>query len=145
MRQRRVPWGRRTLGLFVVVWLNMALQPCSMAFGGEDDHDCLHCPPTHSEAGSSHSGHEADQSNPGKAPCEPDASQCAFLDDFKYDGRTIKVKVEDTPGNLPVGIVSSIGCDAFKDNLLQHSRIGEYSYVPACRTSLTVLYGVYLI
>ena len=123
----------------------MALQPCSMAFGGEDDHGCSHCPPAHSEAVSSHSAHEADQSKPIKSPCEPNASQCAFLDDFKYDGRTIKVKVEDTPANMPVGIVSSIADDSFKDNSLQHSGIGDYSYVPACRTSLRVLYGVYLI
>ena len=123
----------------------MALLPCSMAFDGDDDHGCSHCPPAHSEAVSAHSAHEADQSEPSKSPCEPNASQCAFLDDFKNDGRTIKVKAEDTPGNIPVGIVSSIAGDSFKDNSLQLSGIGNHSNLPACSTPLNVLYGVYLI
>ena len=48
-RQARIPWARRVLGAFVVVCLNMALQPCAMAFGG--DHDCVHCPPAITDEG----------------------------------------------------------------------------------------------
>ena len=42
----QTPWARYALSLFVVVWLNTALQPCAMAAGdaGGHDHDCPYCP-----------------------------------------------------------------------------------------------------
>ena len=40
IRRRQKPWARRVLGLFVMVWLNVALQPCAMALG--DAHDIWH-------------------------------------------------------------------------------------------------------
>ena len=128
-----------------MVWLNMALQPCAMAFGDANDHDCLHCPPMHSEESSAHSSHDTDNSDHGTSPCETSASQCAFLDDFNYDGRTVKVKVDDEPGDVPVGIVSWIAGGSFAGNSLQFSGIGDYSNSIARRAALNILYCVYLI
>lgn len=145
MRQRRGPWGRRVLGLFVVVWLNVILQPCAMAFGGDSDHGCNHCPPAVSAEVSSHRAHEADSSEHSTSPCETNASQCAFLDDFKYDGRTAKVKIENAPADIPVGILASTV--VFQPGNTSSALRGtvDISCLPGDPPSLTVLYGVYLI
>ena len=149
IRQQRGPWGRRVLGLFVVVWLNVALQPCAMAFGDASDHGCLHCPPVHSVEASAHNSHEgtdqSDQSDQKASPCETSASQCAFLEDFNYDGRTAKVKVDNEPGDVPVGIVSSIAANSFEGNPLPLFGIGDYSNSIARQAALNILYCVYLI
>jgi hypothetical protein len=59
--------------MFVVVWLNMALQPCLMAAGpalpAPHEHgDCPHCPEDahHGQAG---------------------GGRCAYIEDFDFDGR----------------------------------------------------------
>ncbi len=145
MRQRRGPWGTSVLGLFVVVWLNVILQPCAMAFGGDSDHGCMHCPPAISGEASSHSAHEADPSELGSAPCETNASQCAFLDDFKFDGRTAKAKIEDAPADVPVGILPSAAAFPLGDSLSLLAGMADRSYLPGDPPSFTVLYGVYLI
>ena len=149
IRQRQVPWARRVLGMFVVVWLNMALQPCAMAFGNVDakanGHDCPHCPPAHAAKDSSHAAHDMDHADTSTSPCEINASSCAFPDDFNFDVRSVKIKVENAPGDVPVGIVSSIAGNPSNGNSLQLSGIGDKSYVPPYRSALNVLYCVYLI
>ncbi len=125
-----------------MVWLNMALQPCAMAFGDANDHDCPHCPPMHSEEASAHN---MDNSDHGTSPCETSVSQCAILEDFNYDGRTVKVKVDNEPGDVPVGIVASIAANSFAGNSLQLFSIGDYSNSIARRAALNILYCVYLI
>jgi hypothetical protein len=116
-----------------------------MAFGDANDHGCLHCPPMHSGESSAHSSHDMDNSGHDTAPCETSASQCAFLEDFNYDGRTVKVKVDNEPGDVPVGIVLSIAANSFAGNSLQLFSIGDYSNSIARRAALNILYCVYLI
>ena len=64
-------WTRFVLALFVMVWLNMAIQPCLMAaealLPGQHD-DCSHCP-------------EAQHCS------DIDESRCQFVGDYDYDGR----------------------------------------------------------
>lgn len=144
MRQRRTPWARRVLGVFVVVWLNMALQPCAMAFGGPGEHDCLHCPPAHAEEGSAHSQHHSDDSDSVSSPCEMGASQCTFGDDFNYDGRILKVKVKDVPVDVPLAIapgIAEVSLAAISPAVPCNS---IRSYIPGDPPPLNVLYCVYL-
>lgn len=59
--------------MFVVVWLNMALQPCLMAAGpalpaSHEHGDCPHCPQD------AHHG-------------QGDGGRCAYIEDFDFDGR----------------------------------------------------------
>ncbi len=66
-----------TLAMFVVVWLNMALQPCLMAASpilpdGHEHGDCPHCP--------SMAALQADSDG-----------SCSFIDDFDFDGRDPKM------------------------------------------------------
>ena len=143
MQQRRTPSARRVLGLFVVVWLNMALQPCAMAFGGVGDHDCMHCPPANSGEVSSHSAHDMDHSAPVTAPCETNASQCTIVDDFNYDGRSTKVK--DAPSDVPIGITLSDDGVLSESRSYAHSAIGGRSHPPSSSPPLNILYCIYLI
>jgi hypothetical protein len=145
IRQQQQSWGRRALGLFAIVWLNLVLQPCAMALQSDIDIDvdCLHCPPALSEDISSHSTHEADHSGLGTSLCEANASQCAPADDFNYDGRAVKIK--DAPSNLPVGIAPPIADIPLENNSSALLDIGDYSYPPGGPPHLNVLYCVYLI
>jgi hypothetical protein len=128
-----------------MVWLNVALQPCAMAFGGDNDHGCLHCPSADSGGVSSNMAHEADHSESSTPPCEPNASQCTFLDGFKHDGRTANVKVEDAPDDVPVAILPSAAVFPLGNSLSRLPGMGDMSYLPGDSPSLNVLYGVYLI
>jgi len=98
IRQARQTWSRRALGLFAAVWLNLAVQPCAMAYES-DDHDCPHCPPaqTH-EHGDMHGG--MDQ----KMPCADGAADCTIEEDWSHDARGAKSKLKDVPAEIPVAI-----------------------------------------
>lgn len=60
----------RWLGVFVAVWLNLAVQPCAMALGL--DRDCPHCPPVQHED-MAHHGHHAEEVDAG---CDSLLSDC---------------------------------------------------------------------
>ena len=143
IQQRQAPLARRVLGLFVAVWLTMALQPCAMAFGDVNDDGCLHCPAAHSEEISSHSAHAADQPELSALPYETDASQCGFASDFNYDGRVLKVK--DSPTDVPTNIVPSLAVIPLEKNLPALPDIADSSCLPGDPQRLNVFYCVYLI
>ena len=96
--KRRHSLGRRALGLFAAVWLNLALQPCAMAMAA--DHDCPHCPPANEHEMAGHHGHavQAEQ-----APCASLDPGCGELDDVSLDGRSGQLKLKDL-GELPVAV-----------------------------------------
>ena len=62
IRQQKASWTPGVLGLFVFVWLNLALQPCAMAMDSEHEHDCPRCPPAHQQS------HQHDQGQPHHLP-----------------------------------------------------------------------------
>jgi len=127
----------------------MALQPCAMAFGGSSNYGNAHCPPAQSGDVSSHGAHETDQSGPSTPPCETSVSHCAFVDDFNYDGRVVKVKVKDAPSDEssdePFGIAAPIASCALEGDPLAIQGIGESSSPHGAQPRLNVLYCVYLI
>ncbi len=98
IRMRQQSWGRRALGLFVAVWLNLAVQPCAMAYEVED-HDCPHCPPaaTHEHA-DMHGSMDADM------PCADGASDCNIDEDWNHDSRGGQSKLKDAPADLLIAI-----------------------------------------
>ena len=103
IRRRQTPWARHALGVIVVMWLNLVLQPCAMAFGGNSDQDCPDCPPAHSQ----HDGHEMasmDIADLGM-PCAGISADCGVLDDLNYDGRNAQLKVKDAPDDSPVVVL----------------------------------------
>lgn len=84
---------RSVWALLAVLWLNMAVLPCAMAFQS-DDHDCPHCPPADEHAMAGHHGHGQDKSQAGES-CATSQSQCCDLTAATVDTRSDKVKVRD--------------------------------------------------
>lgn len=100
----REPWTRRVFGVFVVVCLNLALQPCTMAMGAEQDDDCPHCPPSESQ---DHHGHHGSSFEPvDKTPCGPSADDCSLGDDLYHDGRNNSAKLKDLSGDFVIAVSS---------------------------------------
>jgi len=97
-RQQQQTRGHRALGLFALVCLNLALQPCAMALQS-DDYDCGHCPPAQASGhAETHAGHDQD------APCADATSDCAMADDWNHDGRGGQFKVKDAPTDTLIAI-----------------------------------------
>lgn len=144
LRQRQTPWARRVLGMFVVVWLNIALQPCAMAMGTDDDHDCPHCPPSHTRQ---HDGHEmpSDPMEGVDMPCATGVADCSVVDEANIDGRTGQLKLKDAPADQPIVMIPFAGLLAD----VQPKRISDIlspdTHPPDSSPPLSVLYCVYLI
>ncbi len=94
--------GRRALGLFAAVWLNLALAPCAMAVEADDDHDCPHCPPSEMQG-----HHEMHGGMQAEAPCASDLSDCGLDDEFSHDARGGQIQLKDTKYDLPTVAVHS--------------------------------------
>lgn len=98
--------GRRALGLFVAVWLNLALAPCTMAMEAGDeqhgDHDCPHCPPARMQG-----HHEMHAGMQAEAPCADDLSDCGLDDEFSHDARGGQLQLKDAQFELPAFAVAS--------------------------------------
>ena len=141
--QARTPWARRVLGTFVVVCLNLALQPCAMAFGGGED-DCVHCPPAMTEEGAAHSMHHADDSDSTSTNCATGMSQCMVGDDINVDSRTSTIKVKDVPADSVLAIAPAMPVPALAEYSPLLAQLCIRSYLPGEPPPLNVLYCVYL-
>ena len=105
IRQRQQTWARRALGVFVAVWLNLALQPCAMALESIQDNDCPHCPPAQTHA---HDGmHDGMSESMGhEMPCASAAADCSFSEDLNHDARGDQLKLKDAHVDSPIAIAS---------------------------------------
>ena len=82
----------RAFGLFVAVWLNLALAPCAMAYEALQDHDCPNCPPVESHGHHDmHDGHDATV----EMPCADGLSDCMIDGDVIHDARPGQLKAGD--------------------------------------------------
>lgn len=142
LRQRQIPWARRVLGLFVVVWLNLVLQPCAMAMGAVEDHDCPHCPPSHARQ---HDGHDMSSEASRDMPCATSAADCSVFDEANVDGRTGQLKLKNAPTELPVAMVAS--AERYADVQPKRTIVVRPpdTHPPDSSRSLNTLYCVYLI
>ena len=142
-KQRQTPWARSVLGLFVVVWLNLALQPCAMAMDGDDDHDCPHCPPGHTQK---HDRHDMASSEAAghDMPCATGAADCNALDDYIYGGRSAQLKVKDGPSDPLVALLPApLFLANAQDNLVAYVP-PDINHPPGASVPLNILSCVYL-
>ena len=128
--------------MFVVVCLNLALQPCAMAMGGELDHDCPHCPPSESQRHHGHHGSTVEEVD--QTPCASAADDCSLGDDFNYDGRNTQVKLKDLPNDVPFAISDLIDTVAAARFVDLQGICPTRSPPPDSSPPLNVLYCVYL-
>ncbi|MBT8092494.1 MAG: hypothetical protein KJN77_05600 [Gammaproteobacteria bacterium] len=145
--------ARSALGVFVVVLLNLAVQPCAMALGNVEDHDCPRCPPSHNDEHSNHAmrGHEmaghdmaGHDGTSGEMPCATDATNCSLAEELNYDGRAVKLEVEDSPNDLPIAIHPSISNAAVRRPARNTGRHSTRSPPHIPSVPLNVYYCVYL-
>jgi len=87
--QSLAPRKRSVLGLAAVLWLNMAVLPCAMAF--ESDEPCPHCPPAEEHQMASHHGHGEGDVVP---TCATAQSECCDLAAASIDTRGNKLQLK---------------------------------------------------
>ena len=139
IRQQQQTWARRALGLFVAVWLNLALQPCAMALGSMQDKDCAHCPTAqmHEHSGMHESmGHDM--------PCADVATDCSFSEDLNHDGRSGQLKLKDAQVDAPAAIAPREFASFTGRPVSIRPRPRYASVHAAAPPPLNVLYCVYL-
>lgn len=86
IRKQALVWGRHVLGIFLISWTALILQPCAIAGGLE--HDCPHCPPEVT--------HEAHQSEGATG------ADCTIGGQLGFEARGGQLKSDDPSSNLPV-------------------------------------------
>lgn len=141
-KDARAPWTRRVFGTFVIVCLNLALQPCAMAMGGEQDHDCPHCPPSELQGHHGHHGSMDDEVD--QAPCGLATDGCSLGDDLNYDGRNAQPKLKDLPTDFPLAISDLFVADIAARFVDLDRACPTRSPPPGSYPPLNVLYCVYL-
>jgi len=91
IRRQQQSWGRRALALFVAVWLNLALQPCAMAFAMDAEQQ----PMQMHEHGGAHGNMDM------QMPCADGVADCSIDDDLNHDGRGVQIKLKDLSNDIP--------------------------------------------
>ncbi|NNF40460.1 MAG: hypothetical protein HKN64_03710 [Woeseiaceae bacterium] len=86
-RYRMTALRPKVLGLLAILWLNMAVLPCAMAFQGDDD--CPHCPPADAHEMPAHHGHERVEAEPSCATAQP---QCCDVVAANVDARGVQLQ-----------------------------------------------------
>ena len=138
--RQKIP-GRRALGLFVAVWLNLALQPCAMAYEAPGDHDCPDCPPAamhgdHSMHGDMHDSMTAEM------PCAGELSDCMIDEDVNHDVRGDELKLKD---GTPVILYSAADTDCRESSPQRRVPVPKHSLVhPGAPPPLHILNCVFL-
>ena len=96
-RQTNTRLTSYVLAVVAVLWLNLAVGPCAMAFGA--DSDCPHCPPSQEDPMAAHHGGHGDEAAPG---CDTARADCGELDEFSLDGRSSLSKLKDKTEIVPI-------------------------------------------
>lgn len=140
--------ARSVLGVFVVVLLNLVVQPCAMALGDMDDHDCPRCPPSHADEHANHAmrghdmaGHDMASS---QMPCATDATNCSLAEELNYDGRVVKLELKDSPNDAPIAIHPAISNAIVQRPARTNGWHSTRSPPPTPSVPLNVSYCVYL-
>ena len=95
--------SRRLTAFASLLWLNLAMLPCTMA--ADDDRGCPGCPPDHAEThAESHSGHHehaadvthhhAEEPAADRSHCGLDERDCCDLDELSVDDRPQNPKAD---------------------------------------------------
>lgn len=139
IRKQHRSWGRSALGLFAAVWLNLALQPCAMAYEVENDHECPHCPPTEMQG-----HHDMHDGMDAGMPCADGLSDCSLDPDFSHDGRGGQTQLKDVKSDGPA-IAVPMDLVAPFDTVARERSPPRFETVhPGSPPPLHVLYCVYL-
>jgi hypothetical protein len=128
---------RNVLGLLAMVWLNMAILPCAMAF--QSDEICPHCPPADEHEMASHHGHGEFQAESSSTTAQ---SECCDLDEASVDALGGKLQVE--PASEVVFVAAPAIAELPARVVVQRHCVSDPPDTPGVSPPLHVLYCVYL-
>ena len=99
--------GRFLLGVFVVAWLNLTVQPCLMATESSPEQAAASTQSAHADHASHSTDHACDQCPPAlgdhaTACVSADASDCSAISVVNYDGRDGPAKPKDVPTYMAI-------------------------------------------
>ena len=138
-RQKRRHFGARDILVVVLVaWLNLALQPCAMAFQADQVPDCPNCPPGQLQQHDSH-----DMAADGM-PCASSAIDCDVLSDLNNNERADQVKLKDLQKDFPASIVPASPVVRVEQTRASTANFLQMSRPPGGSQPLHKLYCVYL-
>jgi len=91
-------WGRRSLTLLVLAWLNLVLQPCAMAMAG-DSASCPDCPAAHvhEHMGAATMAEHDHEMDAGSTRCGGGLIDCVNLDDINQGDRQKQLPIDSGP------------------------------------------------
>lgn len=81
----------KAISVLVILWANLALQPCAIA--SENDHDCPHCPPAQEDEMAAHHGHHGDAE--AAQPCATMQSDCCDQPEANVGERNAQLKIKN--------------------------------------------------
>lgn len=132
---------RGVLGLLTILWLNMAVLPCAMAFQGDDD--CLHCPPAEDHAAHHGMGHHEGHNQPAaKPPCDTAQADCCDELTASVDGRGSKFEYRPASDVACAGPPLSENVNALGS--APDRRATDPPEIVGCAPPIRTLYCVYL-
>ena len=136
-RRKPAALRRKVLGLLTVLWLNMAVLPCAMAF--ESAETCPHCPPADEHEMASHHGHGDVEARPD---CVTAQVECCDLSEASVDTRGGKLVVKPSS---EVVFVTAPAIAKVPSRASGHLRCdSDPPDIPGTSPPLHVLYCVYL-
>ena len=136
-RQRPATLRRKVAGLLAIVWLNMAVLPCAMAF--PSDKDCPHCPPAEHHDMASHHGHGETSAKPSCVTAEHDCCDVVAASRDARDGKPERTK---TPEVVFAGTLVAARAAAISPQY-RHCAL-DPPHIAGSATPLHVLFCVYL-
>jgi len=128
---------RNVLGLLAMVWLNIIILPCAMAFQGGQL--CPHCPPADEHEMAAHHGHGEMQSQP---PGTMAQSECCDQQAASVDSRSAKLQAKPA-SDLVFVTVTAIPALPARARAQRHCA-ADPPDTPGVSPPLHVLFCVYL-
>ena len=136
-RRKPAALKRKLLGLLSVLWLNMAVLPCAMAF--ESDEPCPHCPPAEVHQMASQHGYGEVNAKPS---CATAQSECFDLAAASIDTRGSNLQVK--PTSDVVFIAAPVTAVLSARASVQRHVASDPPDISGASPPLHVLYCVYL-
>ena len=132
---------RGVLGLLTILWLNMAMAPCALAFQVDDD--CPHCPPAEEHAPhhtmGAHEGHDHPVAKPSCATAQTD---CCDAIAASAEGRGSKLEHRPASDVVFAGPPLSEARSALR--CPYNRRAADPPEIIGCSPPIRTLYCVYL-
>lgn len=140
IRRLQARLTRPSLAVVVLAWLNVALQPCALAFGQSHSSHCTHCPPGHVH---DHAAPTTDAMVSEAMSCAARLADCANLGDIDHRTRDGESKPSDPP-KLTWAVIWPTEPSSLPHASPERMRVSDPPCYSGAYPPLNVLFCVYL-